>query len=241
MSEVAIHKLTSQRIYASDYNEAAWQELREASGKGHIAMECCGARAVLKTSPNFLRFFAHFAGECSTAPETKWHLEVKSLIIKELTSRNIDCCEEMVGKSSTNKKWKADTYFEFNKRKIAIEVQHSYQHLRRYIERQQIYIDSGVECYWLLYPKCFQSLTLSIAKFRVRHEFNNSLPEGLFSNSPDIPMMWAELEDCLKVKGVAFIEYSLALWIKSILDGKFKYADFKWFIDGEPLPQKRKL
>jgi competence protein CoiA len=240
VSEVAIHKLTSQRIYASDYNEAAWQELREASDKGYIAMECCGAHAVLKTSPNFLRFFAHFAGECSTAPETKWHLEVKSLIIKELTRSNIDCREEEVGKSKTNKKWKADTCFEYKKRKIVIEVQRSYQHLRRYIERQQIYTDSGIECYWLLHPKCFRALTSSIAKFRIKNEFSNSLPIGLFGNSPQLPMMWADFEGGLRVGGVALIEYSLELWIKSILDEKFKYGDFKWFIDGEPFPQRGK-
>lgn len=152
MSEVAFNKLKGQKIYAGDFNETEWEELRTVSDLGHITMECCGARAVLKTSPGFLQFFAHYSDECATAPETKWHIEVKSLITKELALLGILCVEEKTGTSKDGKKWKADVYFEFNNRKIAIEVQHSYQHLKKYHERQKIYIDSGVECYWHIIP-----------------------------------------------------------------------------------------
>lgn len=174
--------------------------------------------------------------ECATSPETKWHIEVKSLITKELASLGVPCVEEKTGISNSGKKWKADTYFEFNNRKVAIEIQHSYQHLKKYHERQQIYSDSGVECYWLLYHDRFHTLTKSIANFRLQHEFNNQLPSGFFGNTPELPMMWADDKDGLKVRGVAFIEYSLSLWIQSILGNKFKYDNYKWLIEGQPLP-----
>lgn len=237
MSEVAFNRLIGQKIYANDFNETEWEKLRAASEQGHITMECCGARAVLKTSPGFLKFFAHYSDECATAPETKWHFEVKSLILKELTLQGISCFDEKTGKSKNGKKWKADTYFEFNGRKVVIEVQHSYQHLKKYHERQQIYNDSDIECYWLLYRERFSTLTSSIANFRLRHEFNNQLPSSFFAgNTPELPMMWADIEAGLKIRGVAFIEYSLPLWIQSILNKKFKYENYKWLIEGEPIP-----
>ncbi len=241
MSEVAIDKISNVKIFASDYDDKDWEKLRAAADSGQIVMACCGAKAVLKTSPNFLRFFAHFAGECATAPETKWHLEVKSLVINDLSRRNILCKEEKTGKSPNGKRWKADTYLEFNGRKIVIEVQHSYQHYNRYKERQKIYADSGIECYWLLYPKCFKTLTSSIAKDRIKNEFNGKIPRGLFGNSPDLPIMWFDLEKGLKVRSVAFIEYSLSSWIESIMAKKFKYQECKWIIEGLPLPTIRKV
>ena len=71
------------------------------------------------------------------------------------------------------------------------------------------------------------------------HEFNNILPKHFFGNSHQLPIMWAEIENSLQVKGVAFIEYSLSLWINSILNKKFKYENYKWFIEGQPLPIKK--
>ena len=180
MTEIAFNKLTGHKIYARDFNQTDWEELKATSEQGHITMECCGARAVLKTSPGFLRFFAHYSDECSTSPETKWHIEVKSLIVKELAVRGVTCIEEKTGKSNDSKKWKADTYFEFNNRKIVIEVQHSYQHLKKYHERQKIYNSSGVECYWLLFSERFRTVTTSIANFRLEHEFENKIPDGFF-------------------------------------------------------------
>lgn len=236
MSGVALNKLTGIKIYSDDFNEKEWEELKSISDQGHIRMECCDARAVLKTSPGFRQFFAHYSGECSTSPETKWHIQVKSLISRELALLGISCAEEKNGKNDDGKKWKADTYFEINGRKIVIEIQHSYQHLKKYHERQQIYIKAGIECYWLLYPDRFRTLTSAIAKSRLVNEFNNQIPPEFFGNTSDIPIMWVDVEMGAKIRGVAFIEYSLSQWIQSILDRKFKYEKFKWLIDGEPNP-----
>jgi hypothetical protein len=87
-----------------------------------------------------------------------------------------------------------------------------------------------------LYPERFRTLTKSIGDFRLLHEFNKQLPSGFYGNTPELPMMWADIEAGLKIRGVAFIEYSLPLWTQSILDNKFRYDNYKWLIEGQPLP-----
>jgi len=48
---------------------------------------------------------------------------------------------------------------------------YSYQGLPKYLARQGRYRHAGVESYWLLYPKRFKTLNLSVAKWRTRNEF----------------------------------------------------------------------
>lgn len=73
-------------------------------------------------------------------------------------------------------RWKADIYFEVGERKIAIELQRSYQHLRDYVRRQERYARYGVECYWLVRPEAATSLMKSIMNKRWKEEFELKMP-----------------------------------------------------------------
>ncbi|WP_083377769.1 hypothetical protein [Pseudomonas rhodesiae] len=53
-------------------------------------------------------------------------------------------------------------YFEVGDRKIAIELQRSYQHLRDFVRRQERYERYGVECYWLVRDEVAKPLGKSI-------------------------------------------------------------------------------
>jgi hypothetical protein len=139
-AEIDAHSLTEQE----------WVALKSTYVVGEYTMPCCSARAVPKTSPNGLQFFAHYSGECATAPETIWHRESKSILTTVLRRMGITCEEEGYD-AVAGRKWMADVYFEANGRKIAIEIQRSYQHLDDFLRRQRRYEESGVECYLRIY------------------------------------------------------------------------------------------
>ncbi|HBP6526445.1 TPA: hypothetical protein L6A81_12465 [Pseudomonas aeruginosa] len=146
-------------------------------------MPCCHARAVLKTSPNGLPFFAHYSDECATAPETIWHIQAKDLLFGTLNYFGVGPRTELSGGTAKDR-WKADIYFEFEGRKIAIELQRSYQHLRDFEARQAKYARHNVECYWLVRQEVGHTLMKAITSKRWREEFKKvSPPEGVFFNS----------------------------------------------------------
>jgi competence CoiA-like predicted nuclease len=118
-------------------------------------MECCGAIAVAKTSPNGVQFFAHISNECATAPETVWHIGAKALVVDGMRRLGATCSEEVFEGGA--RPWKADVLVQWSGRRIAIEIQRSYQHLRDFKRRQQRYRDADVECVWLLPRKRHQA------------------------------------------------------------------------------------
>lgn len=102
-----------QPVYAGDYTTAQWDALKAQSLENPFAfkMGCCSSRAVLKTSINGLPFFAHYSDECATAPETKWHIAGKDMIIGALNLYGVNPCMELPGGTGKDR-WKADVYFE---------------------------------------------------------------------------------------------------------------------------------
>lgn len=232
MSNVAKDIRSGKIVYASDFFDEEWTGLKVSSQKGDYKMLCCNADAILKTSLNFTKFFAHYSGECSTGPEHRWHLEAKSLITLTLEKLGIECKEEFSGVNKNNKKWTADTYFEYEGRRIVIEIQNSYQTLKKYMDRQQIYIESGVECYWLLYQPRFRTLVKSLSRYRLEHDFGGVLPESgsFLPFIESLPCMWLDNNEAPLVRGVAMTNYEIGVWIQGILDERFTFSNGKWFI-----------
>lgn len=232
MSQNAILKSSGEIVWASYFSEEAWKDLKLNYAIGDYLMTCCGANAVLKTSINGEQFFAHNAGECSTAPETIWHQTGKMLVKTSLGKRGIVCQEERSGKNPDGSKWVADTYFEFNNRKIAIEIQHSAQTLEKYLKRQKIYKDAGIECFWLLYLERFLTLNRATANHRMKYEFNNIFPkEGYFHGCiKELPVAYLVTDSAPLVRGVAGFECTLDALLEAILNDKFGYQDGIWLI-----------
>ena len=174
-------------VYANDFNDDEWKHYKENYVLGELLMPCCSSPAIPKTSPNFLKFFAHYTDECSTSPESEWHLRAKEDLARHLGERGLTPLLEHSGNNAKGS-WRADIYFEFNGKKFALEVQHSYQTLEQYINRQNRYNESSVSCFWIIYKPRYLTLTKSIAKFKIKTEFGGKLPAGglipILSNMP---------------------------------------------------------
>ncbi|WP_236529348.1 competence protein CoiA [Pseudomonas syringae] len=166
-----------QPVYAGQYSPEQWDALKAQSLDDPLAfkMPCCASRAVLKTSMNGLQFFAHYSDECATAPETIWHVEAKDLVFGALKLYGLDPRSEVAGGTGKDR-WRADVYVEMGDRKVAIELQRSYQHLREFVRRQERYERSGVECYWLVRQEVGRTLGKAIMTKRWKEEFDRKSP-----------------------------------------------------------------
>jgi|GEM_PF-1614757 len=174
-----------QPVYASQYTPEQWDALKAQSLDDPLAfkMPCCASRAVLKTSMNGLQFFAHYSDECATAPETIWHVEAKDLVFGALKLFGLDPRSEVAGGTGKDR-WRADVYVEMGDRKVAIELQRSYQHLRDFVRRQERYARYGVECYWLVRQEVGRTLGKAIMTKRWKDEFDRkTLPLGHMVNT----------------------------------------------------------
>jgi hypothetical protein len=219
-------------IVAECLTENEWQALKDSYQIGDLLMPCCKTAAIPKTSPNFLQFFAHLSDECASSPESLWHLETKAVLLRELLSFGIIAQLEKIGRSGSSA-WKADVFFTVADRQIAIEIQHSYQHLRDYLGRQERYAQSGVEAYWLLYPPRYMTLAKSIGKYRIKTEFGGKFPaEGIiFPCIPQLPIAWFDpLDESGMVKGAKFLRINMHDWLKSLIQRKFLYDAGTWRI-----------
>ena len=125
--EFALDKNNEPTI-ARGISAEAWEALKASYQIGDFRMPCCEAPAILKTSPNGHHFFAHYTDECTSAPETIWHLNAKQLVAAHLRSTGIECEPEKDGRPSGGN-WIADIHFTYGDRQIAVELQHSYQSL----------------------------------------------------------------------------------------------------------------
>jgi competence protein CoiA len=218
-------------VLAESFNEHDWQALKDSYKVGDLLMPCCMALAIPKTSPNFLQFFAHLSDECASSPESQWHLASKEALVRELLSLGVEAQLEKTGRSAISA-WKADIFFVVEGRQIAIEVQHSYQHLRDYLDRQKRYVQSGVEAYWLLYSPRYMTLAKSLSKHRIKTEFAGKLPDGsLFPCIPQLPIAYFDPSDEHgMVKGAMLFRTTLKAWLKSLISNEFKYAAGAWRI-----------
>lgn len=216
-------------VLAESFNERDWQALKDSYKVGDLLMPCCMAPAIPKTSPNFLQFFAHYSDECSSSPESQWHLATKEALVKELLSLGIEPKFEEPGRSAISA-WKADVFFVVEERQIVIEVQHSYQHLRDYLSRQERYVQSGVDAYWLLYLPRYMTLSKSLLKHRIKTEFSGELLHGTLQCVPELPIACFDPSDEHgMVKGVK-LRATLKDWLKSLISNEFKYDTGAWTI-----------
>lgn len=215
-------------IDAFRFGPPEWESIKARYTLGDFLTVCCDSPAILKTSPNGHPFFAHYSDECSTAPETTWHKTAKGLICSYLSRSGLHPVEEH---ASPDRMWIADVYFETAARKVAIELQHSYQGLPKYLERQRRYQQAGIESYWLLYPERYKTLSLSIAKRRIRDEFGGRFPEGgLFACLPELPYVALEIGAAPEVTGLWPLTPSLEEWVASVVKGTFRFAKGRWSI-----------
>ena len=76
MTEISVNK-HGEYFDATDFSDSEWEVLKRNYVIGDFLMTCCQSPAVLKTSPNGLKFFSHYSDECATAPETIWHIQAK--------------------------------------------------------------------------------------------------------------------------------------------------------------------
>jgi competence protein CoiA len=230
MSNLAVTK-EGRAVFADEYSEAQWEILKTYT-VGDLLMPCCMSPAIPKTSSNFLQFFAHYSDECNSSPESIWHLKTKEDICSILKHKNIPVELERTGQSS-NGKWKADVYFEVEGRRIAIEVQKSYQHFTKYLERQKRYVDADVDSYWLLYKPRYNTLIKSLGKYRLKKDYGGKFPpEGYISPClPELPIAYyeTEAEEC-SVKGACFFKSTLAQWIDSLVKNNFQCVENIWKI-----------
>ncbi|CAK2014729.1 competence protein CoiA [Vibrio crassostreae] len=220
------NKSDGTTIYSDDFDDESWIDLKNTYQIGDLKMLCCGATAVPKTSPNFKKFFAHRSGECATSPESQWHIRTKNELARVLSRLGINVQLEFSGKSKSGH-WIADVYFEFETRRIAFEVQHSYQKLSDYQIRQARYVEAGIDCYWILYPPKYNTVCRSIYKYRTKYEFSDKPTTGkIIQLLPDLPIVCLELnEDSLRIKGVGGLSISLQDYINSILGNSFCFDE----------------
>lgn len=222
-------------VDAGSFSSAEWEALKANSVLGDFVMPCCRAPAVLKTSINGRAFFAHLSDECATAPETKWHLAGKAAVLSALRNMGIHGQEEVPGKSSTGA-WEADVLFEVGdgpaRRRIAIELQRSYQHLRDYVRRQERYAAGGVESYWLTTTENFRTFCKASGPLRLKRDLNGVVPAsgGFFPMVPEVPLGLLQLTEAPIVCFGGMKSASLADWLGAIVDRRYTYCDGLWFI-----------
>ncbi|MDN3454523.1 competence protein CoiA family protein [Psychrobacter sp. APC 3350] len=146
-------KKDNQTIYSFQYDLKDWIALKKEKNSD-FTMSCCGDLATLKTSRLGTQFFAHKirpnSSSCSTDGESDEHMDIKRLVMQELSENGWSVEVEKRGATPNGEEWIADIYAEKGKAKIAIEVQWSPQAFIETKRRQEKYAQSGVRCAWLL-------------------------------------------------------------------------------------------
>jgi competence protein CoiA len=209
-----------------------WEALKQIAQLGDFMMPCCKAPAVLKTSINGRPFFAHLSDECGTAPETKWHRAGKAAVLAALIDMGIRGRDEVPGRSLSGDKWEADVLFSVLNRTIVIELQRSYQHLRDFTRRQERYIASSVECYWLVRAETFVTLSKATSRLLLRRDFGNVFPAGGIGTGmlPELPVAMLDTDGEQLVHFGGFKSAKMRVWLAGILDGAYRYRAGSWNI-----------
>lgn len=217
-------------VDAGMYSSGDWEALKQVVQLGDFVMPCCKAPAVLKTSVNGLQFFSHFSDECATAPETLWHQAGKVAVLAALDGLGIMGHDEVSGQSPYKGAWKADVLFSVDGRNIAIELQHSYQHLRDFTRRQERYVASGVECYWLVRKEVFVTLSGATARLLLKRDFGGRFPPGGIGTGmlPELPVAMLLDEGDRPVCFGLGRAAELSAWLTGIMNGTYQYRGGSW-------------
>lgn len=228
-----VRYLSGAPVFPESFTANEWEILKAQYQVGDYLMECCNTPAIPKTSINGVQFFSHQSDECSTAPETIWHINTKSEIYRILIEMGYQAVLEKPFNFQSSK-FQPDIYFESNGRKIAIEVQHSHQTLKTYLDRQNKYLRNGFECYWIIYHPCFKRLNKAVGKHIIK-ENGNKWPGDGKSLLPFIPTLPTSLylthgEPPYHVFNGGKTQYTLSEWLTAIANDKFKFIDSLWKI-----------
>jgi competence protein CoiA len=218
-----------QEIDAQAVPPSQWEAIQLASTPGVYKMACCGANAALKTSPNGLQFFAHFGGQCGTAPETAWHLQSKAAVLAALRTLGLEGRAEVSGNSKAAR-WEADVLFKAGARRVAIELQRSPQTLKQFLRRQARYEEGGVECYWLVPRSVFLPVLKAGAKLKWTREWNRVIPERGAGFLPDLPLALLTHEREAPMVATGGGECSLLEWLLAVAARQFVYARERWSV-----------
>lgn len=213
-----------------------WKVLKNGSSVGDYLMPCCGTPAIPKTSVRGVQFFAHLSDECDTAPETQWHIEGKAAVLAALESIGLIGASEVSG-GVPGDEWQADTLFESEGRKIAIELQRSYQTVDNFIARQERYARHSVECYWLTRRTNLPAITKVTGRMRMRREWGGKFPPGRMGFAPlitEFPISVLVLGEAPKVWHVGDTETDLASWLRAVVERRYVYDDGRWAIATKP-------
>jgi competence protein CoiA len=216
-------------VYPDMFDDTSWKAFKDSYSVGEFLTPCCLTPAIPKTSPNGLRFFAHYSDECTTSPESKWHLETKSVIARSLRNQGYSPVLEMPVSSPIGKA-KADVFFQIGDRRLTIEVQHSYQTMDEYLERQKRYASAGIENYWLLYKDRYLTLQMSISKHQLRTVYNNEFPQGRSLGAvADLPVAFVESDSAgTFIRAAGFFKVELSLWLKSVIERRYRFDQDRW-------------
>lgn len=229
MPSNAITKL-GKSVDAEDFRADEWKVLKATANLGDYLMPCCKTPAIPKTSVRGLQFFAHLNDECITAPETNWHKEGKAAVLDALAALGLVGASEVCG-GQPGDEWKADTLFEVDGRRIAIELQRSYQSVDDYIARQERYARFNVECFWLTRRANMSAIVKVTGRLRMKREWGGKFPPGRSSFAPllaEFPLSILDLGLVVKVLHVGQTESSLEDWIRAIVQKRYLYNDGAW-------------
>lgn len=243
LSEEVLHERgkmhdTSYARYAADpdvrlqshaLNAEEWRRLQTSYKVGELLMPCCEAAAIPKTSPYGLQFFAHAGGQCSSSPEGLWHLTGKETVAKTAREMGIPA---FIEHSSTHG-WRSDVWLMIDGAPVAVEIQHSYQHLRDYRFRQARYAEQGVRCLWLVMSKPYLTLLKSAGTQRWIEDFGRGKwPEGESQCLRDVPvgMLNLDQEQNPRVAGPR-LGSSLHDVLQAFIENRFVWSKGAWVID----------
>ena len=199
---------------------------------GELLMPCCKGAAVPKVSPNGHPHFAHASGACSASEESQWHQSAKHAVRTALETLGCVATLEEPGTGVTGR-WQADVWGVRGDIRIAVEIQHSYQHLRDYQDRQAKYREAGIKTVWLLRQDRYRTLIMSLAKAKWRADPHNQPPERIGACHPDLPMAILTLGAAgdAKVTGASAFEATLLELLDAVLNDRFLCLEGLWCID----------
>ncbi len=199
----------SEDLLSWEYSDEAWAALKkEYKGMG-LAMPCCAAAAIPKTSILGNRFFSHVRrGPCTSAPESSEHILSKTIIAQAAQEAGWRVTTEHREMGPGGTSWIADVLCEKDGVRFAFEVQWSPQTGDDTRIRQKTYAASGVTGIWLFRIKSKRTLR------DVQYYFCERLQTPAAGISVD------KENRAIKVLG---FDVSLQLFVCNILNGTFSW------------------
>ncbi|MBE8232242.1 MAG: hypothetical protein HAW67_00805 [Endozoicomonadaceae bacterium] len=142
--------ISEKTIHAFELAHEEWMHIKSTHKHINLLMPCCSRKAIPKTSRLGTQYFAHAKkGNCISAPETKEHIYLKSLVANAAKRSGWDVITEYSGVTPDGEKWIADVFCFKGNAKIVFEIQWSHQGIEEYQRRAKKYAESGIRSAWL--------------------------------------------------------------------------------------------